>query len=223
LSLLIGETWDKLFYETVTFVPGVDAGEADKKVTFGQGVEGTEADKVVTFVPGLNESFDYSIEPLMRKQLIKGSSYVGNECHIKIKEANITYPKTVRKSVRLNTPANCITCGKELHPDQRKGSRFCSEKYSGRKEARKCRNEQSNKQKKRKRSYRLTGRTLSNYFGPYSVAPRVSEYTNQFLIINKGLTRTLCGPCVVKFLGPWVLPGALICGYPEPQKNYSDR
>lgn len=48
----------------------------------------------------------------------------------------------------------CLSCGKELHPNQRAISKFCSEKYVGKKEGKKCRNFNSNNRNSAKKKIR---------------------------------------------------------------------
>jgi hypothetical protein len=56
---------------------------------------------------------------------------------IKIKGKNGEKSFTDKKRV-------CLSCNKELHPEQKKGSRFCSAKYVGEAAAHQCRNHISN-------------------------------------------------------------------------------
>lgn len=56
---------------------------------------------------------------------------------IKIKGKNGEKSFTDKKRV-------CLSCSKELHPEQKKGSRFCSSKYVGEAAAHQCRNHISN-------------------------------------------------------------------------------
>ncbi len=66
-----------------------------------------------------------------------GESIILPEFTIKIKGKN---------GEKINTPNKryCLTCNKELHPDQKKESKYCSSKIVGEKLAHHCRNANSN-------------------------------------------------------------------------------
>lgn len=59
------------------------------------------------------------------------------------------FPNTLKgNNVHPPIERRCKSCNKPLHPDQRKTSEFCSEKYVGKKEGKKCRNYNSNNRNK---------------------------------------------------------------------------
>lgn len=131
ISGLINKTWNMLF---------------DERVTFVQGAKINEALNGVTFVRGVNSS----VNNVYMKHINERSSYEGNECTVKIKETNVTPLKASIPGEQDINLVFCKTCGKPLHPKQRKNSVFCSTKYVGKVEAKKCRNSDSNKKRLQK-------------------------------------------------------------------------
>ena len=119
---LITETWERLFTERLTNAASEQKEKADIRLTNVTGEYEVKAETGLTFVP--NEKTDKV-----------------NVCTIKIKGTNVNLNTTDNKS-RLPV---CKTCGTPLHPKQRKGSMFCSEKFTSKKAAKKCRNKDSNK------------------------------------------------------------------------------
>jgi hypothetical protein len=52
----------------------------------------------------------------------------------------------------------CLSCGKELHQEQKPGSKFCSSKFVGEKSAHQCRNNDSNQRNNFKRKVEVIQR-----------------------------------------------------------------
>ncbi len=136
ISKLIGNVWGTLFDDGKTDIQTTKRKEADNYKT---GVTFVQSDKCLHVHDKGNEC---------RKHINQNKHMEGNECHVKIKGTNVT-PLKMRFII---TPDNvnkqqCVTCGKDLNPKQRQGSKFCSAKYTNARDAKKCRNHDSNKRK----------------------------------------------------------------------------
>lgn len=117
--------------------------EAEKPRPFHRVSALKEAQKNATFSPFIwtvNKSHNTP-----SKARLKNLKIFRPETHLSIKS------KTPKKNEAINSePRKCISCGNDISR-QRKGSKFCSEKFTSKKHAKQCRNKSSNNTRKIKR------------------------------------------------------------------------
>lgn len=96
--------------------------------------------------------------------------------------------KEIHKNLANSWPlATCTTCGKLL-TGQRKGSRFCSEKYNGKQAARQCRNRDSNP-RRTKRNCIMKAKAQGQFLRITYTAPGGQTYTDILHSSEVGVSR----------------------------------
>ncbi len=134
-------------YRKLSFVKGEGLHTRVRNCIIMQGAEFRD---VTSWLP-CNKSEEYSNLNLINKDRVKESKtlLINSISNMPVTEEK-TKPLLINSAGAIQEQRLCIACNKDI-TEQKTGSRFCSSKYHGEKQAKKCRNQISNLEWNKKR------------------------------------------------------------------------